>query len=109
MRDGTAMGQDGDVELDEVAAFLVPEGAHARPPRERVTHAGATKMTDDAPDVDPRADDDVPAQTAIADVREKGGMKAPPGVLMSGTRDAFAKAAASVKARALGKNLKVPG
>lgn len=44
---------------------------------------------------------------SVYNVREKGG-KTPPGVLMSATREAFKKAAESVKARALGKNVKAP-
>lgn len=46
---------------------------------------------------------------SIFNIREKGGQKVPPGVLVSGTREAFKKAAESVKAKALGKNVKLPG
>ena len=44
----------------------------------------------------------------VFNVREKSGQKMPPGVMMSGTREAFLEAAQSVKARALGQNLKKP-
>ena len=44
----------------------------------------------------------------VFNVREKSGQKMPPGVMMSGTREAFLQAAQSVKARALGQNLKKP-
>lgn len=46
---------------------------------------------------------------SVYNIREKGGQKVPPGVLVSGTREAFKRAAESVKAKALGKNLKIPG
>ena len=46
---------------------------------------------------------------SVYNIREKGGKKVPPGVLVSGTREAFKKAAESVKAKALGKNVKIPG
>jgi hypothetical protein len=45
---------------------------------------------------------------SVFNVREKAGTKVPPGVLSSGTREGFAAAARSVKARALGQNLKQP-
>jgi carbon monoxide dehydrogenase subunit G len=45
---------------------------------------------------------------SLFNVREKSGQKMPPGVVMSGTREAFLEAAQSVKARALGQNLKKP-
>ena len=44
----------------------------------------------------------------VFNVREKSGQKMPPGVVMSGTRESFLEAAQSVKARALGQNLKKP-
>jgi carbon monoxide dehydrogenase subunit G len=44
----------------------------------------------------------------VFNVREKSGQKMPPGVMMSGTREAFLEAAQSIKARALGQNLKKP-
>ncbi|MGH7899512.1 MAG: SRPBCC family protein [Candidatus Binatia bacterium] len=43
---------------------------------------------------------------SIFNVREKSGQKMPPGVVVSGTRESFLEAARSVKARALGENLK---
>ncbi len=43
---------------------------------------------------------------SVFNVREKTGQKMPPGVLMTGTRTSFLEAAQSVKARALGQNLK---
>jgi carbon monoxide dehydrogenase subunit G len=45
---------------------------------------------------------------SVYNVREKAGQKMPPGVLMTGTREAFSQAARSVKARALGENVKTP-
>ncbi len=45
---------------------------------------------------------------SIFNVREKSGQKMPPGVLTAATREAFAQAARSVKARALGGNVKAP-
>lgn len=46
---------------------------------------------------------------SVYNIREKGGQKVPPGMLVSGTREAFKRAAESVKAKALGKNSKLPG
>ncbi len=45
---------------------------------------------------------------SIYNVREKAGQKMPPGVLTAATRETFAQAARSVKARALGGNVKAP-
>jgi hypothetical protein len=41
---------------------------------------------------------------SIFNVREKTGLKVPPGVLMTSTKEAFVKAATSVKKRALGQS-----
>jgi len=65
-----------------------------------------TTLTDGGYEITPSPDGKRCYVVSIFNVREKSGQKMPPGVLVSGTRESFAEAARSVKARALGQNLK---
>lgn len=66
-----------------------------------------TTLTDGGYEITPSPDGKRSYVVSIFNVREKSGQKMPPGVLVSATRESFLEAARSVKARALGQNLKV--
>lgn len=66
-----------------------------------------TTLTDGSYEITPSPDGKRCYVVSVFNVREKSGQKMPPGVLVSATRESFAEAARSVKARALGQNLKV--
>ena len=65
-----------------------------------------TTLTDGYYEITPSPDGKRSYVVSVFNVREKSGQKMPPGVLVSGTRESFLEAAQSVKARALGQNLK---
>lgn len=65
-------------------------------------------LNDGSYEVAPSPDGKRAYVVTVFNVREKSGQKMPPGVVMSGTRESFHAAAQSVKARALGQNLKKP-
>jgi Polyketide cyclase / dehydrase and lipid transport len=67
-----------------------------------------TTFNDGSYEITPSPDGKRCYVVSIFNVREKSGQKMPPGVLMSATREAFLEAGQSVKARALGQNLKTP-
>ena len=65
-----------------------------------------TTLTDGSYAISASPDDKRCYVVSIFNVREKSGQKMPPGVLMSSTREAWLQAAQSVKAYALGHNVK---
>jgi hypothetical protein len=67
-----------------------------------------TTLNDGYYEITPSPDGKRSYVVSVFNVREKSGQKMPPGVLVTGTREGFLEAAQSVKARALGQNLKVP-
>ena len=67
-----------------------------------------TTLNDGSYEITPSPDGKRCYVVSIFNVREKSGQKMPPGVLVSATREAFLEAGQSVKARALGQNLKLP-
>src|SRR5260370_3652477 len=69
---GLGAGENRDVELDEVAALLLPERSDFRAGRERGADPRATQVAHYAADVDPRSDDDVGAESAVAQLRVEG-------------------------------------
>jgi polyketide cyclase/dehydrase/lipid transport protein len=66
-----------------------------------------TTFNDGSYEITPSPDGKRCYVVSIFNVREKSGQKMPPGVVVSATRESFLEAARSVKARALGQNLKV--
>lgn len=72
------------------------------------TEQSDTTFNDGSYEVTPSPDGKRCYVVSVFNVREKSGQKMPPGVVMSATRGAWLAAAESVKARALGQNLKLP-
>jgi carbon monoxide dehydrogenase subunit G len=70
------------------------------------TEQSDTTLTDGSYEITPSPDGKRCYVVSIFNVREKSGQKMPPGVMMSGTREAWLAAAQSIKAKALGGNLK---
>src|SRR6185503_9666833 len=70
-------GDDQQVELDELAALLLEDRAHAAARRQGLADAGAAQVADDAADVDPWAHLHILAQRLVGLVEEERGMHPP--------------------------------